>query len=286
MKSDRHPAKKHDDCPHWQNGQCRVAAALVPADCPTVAHLTACDVCTSADPPRAINRVTVSLAVSSAKHRPDIVTAILASHRTLLLSAAGAERLTAIIDGVDVGSQLWRLLSSLKIHHTPTCDCLTLAERMNALGPVGCRRERADLVAQMRTNASAYGWGAVAIAAGRAVVTGLVLHINPLDPYGSLLDEAIRRADEKPKSEIRNPKSTSFSRSAAAAITTTSSCGPPCDPSSVSRSATAASLSWAHSPRGSEKQIASAPFRGQNSKGTKRLGFPRKCSGRSTSCRT
>jgi len=39
----------------------------------------------------------------------------------------------------------------------------------------------------------------VARAAVNAVKTGLAWKINPLDPYGSLLDEAIRRAENTDK---------------------------------------------------------------------------------------
>jgi hypothetical protein len=106
-----------------------------------------------------------------------------------------AARLAAIESGDGVGSHLWRLLASLGIKHTATCSCLGLAEEMNALGPAGCRRERARLAQQMRANAKAYGWGTVATAAARALASGLAWRLDLADVYGSLLDEAIRLAE-------------------------------------------------------------------------------------------
>jgi hypothetical protein len=105
------------------------------------------------------------------------------------------DRLSAILSGTGVGSHLWRLLSSLGIEHRDDCDCLSWAERMNAWGPAGCRQQRADIVTHMRASAQNYGWGDLAKAAAKAIATGLALRINPLDVYGSLLDEAIRLAE-------------------------------------------------------------------------------------------
>jgi SAM-dependent methyltransferase len=90
------------------------------------------------------------------------------------------------------------LLSSLGIEHRDDCQCLAWAERMNAWGPAGCRQQRAAISAHMRDSARGYGWGDLTKAAAKAVTTGLALRLNPLDLYGSLLDESIRRTEAAP----------------------------------------------------------------------------------------
>lgn len=75
------------------------------------------------------------------------------------------------------------------------CNCPALLKEMNGLGPDGCRRDRERLVAALVENAKKYTWGEKFVAAVKAVVTGLAWQIDLTDPYGSLLDEAIRRAD-------------------------------------------------------------------------------------------
>jgi hypothetical protein len=69
---------------------------------------------------------------------------------------------------------------------------------MNTWGPQICGEHRSEIAANMRTNAESYGWKTLATATARAVLTGLAWRLNPLDPYGSLVDEAIRRAAAEP----------------------------------------------------------------------------------------
>lgn len=201
-------------CKHLCSDVCDIARKLLVGygiDAAPRPHVSACAFCTNrASPPQQINEVTVSLALTTAQD-PTARRGIFLAHKQHLQQTApseGGERLEAIEQGHGVGSTLWRLLASLGIQHTTTCSCLTLAEEMNRLGPDGCRRERSRLVASMRRNARVYGWGAVTVAATRAVASGLAWRLNPLDPYGSLLDEAIRRvetASEKPAIDIVLP---------------------------------------------------------------------------------
>jgi len=65
---------------------------------------------------------------------------------------------------------------------------------MNAWGVAGCREHRAEIIDHMRANAKSYGWSTVATAAAKAVLTGIAFRLSILDPYGSLVDEAIRLA--------------------------------------------------------------------------------------------
>lgn len=65
---------------------------------------------------------------------------------------------------------------------------------MEQWGVEGCIAHRAEIVEWLRTAAEERGWSAVIAAAIEAVKTGEAFTMNPLDPYGSLVDEAIRRA--------------------------------------------------------------------------------------------
>ena len=188
-------------CPHLNpKGNCAIASDL--AGQPVRPHFSACDFCSRADkatPIQSLNSVTVSIALSNLDWASERAQQILAAHGHLIAVPQGAgeeyQRLAEIESGHGVGSQIWRLLASLGVKHTATCHCLTLAERMNALGPDGCRQERPNLVAKMRANAKQYGWGTVATAATRAVLTGLAWRLDLTDLYGSILDEGIRRAE-------------------------------------------------------------------------------------------
>lgn len=188
-------------CPHLNpKGNCAIASDL--AGQPVRPHFSACDFCSRADkatPIQSLNSVTVSIALSNLDLASERAQQILAAHGHLIAVPQGAgeeyQRLAEIESGHGVGSQIWRLLASLGVKHTASCSCLTLAEQMNALGPDGCRREREHLVSRMRTNAQQYGWGTVAVAAAKAVTTGLVWSLDLTDLYGSILDEGIRRAE-------------------------------------------------------------------------------------------
>lgn len=182
-------------CPHLTGSRvCLVAAEIAARD--ATANPSACLACDSLDAPRQPNNVTVSLALAATIDDRDAAKAILRTHGHFVGARADqAKRLAAVMTGAGVGSQLWRLLESVGIQHAADCDCLAWAERMNAWGPAGCRQQRVAIAAHMRDSARSYGWGDLAQAAAKAVTTGLVLRLNPLDIYGSLLDEAIRLAE-------------------------------------------------------------------------------------------
>ena len=164
-------------------------------------HTSACEFCThQAKPPQAINEVIVSLAMGEVRTNPVASQNIMRDHGHLLRHAPqqqSGERLLAIEQGSGPGSELWRLLAELGIQHKPTCSCLSLAERMNGWGPAGCRLSRAEIVEGMRFNAAEYGWLDVARAAAKAVSTGIAWKLDLTDVYGSLVDEALRRAQAR-----------------------------------------------------------------------------------------
>lgn len=196
-------------CQHRDNEHCAIVAKLAGIDRVATVTDAACEFCTTrAKPPRARNKVTCDLAIAALRlaGRQADAEALLHNSPDIYAPAMdSAERLRSIEAGTGVGSQLWKLLSSLGIVHTATCSCLSLAEEMNRLGPNGCRRERSRLVDVMRRNAKSYGWGTVATAAARAVTTGLVWRLKLTDVYASLMDEAIRRAEAAKPIDILIP---------------------------------------------------------------------------------
>lgn len=109
-------------------------------------------------------------------------------------SKAYQEKLQGVLLGSGVGSQLWRLLEKLGIEHKATCPCLEWACRMNAWGPRGCQLARLEIIDHMRLSAKHYGWVDIGKAVGKVVSSGIVWRLSILDPYGSLLDEAINLA--------------------------------------------------------------------------------------------
>lgn len=93
-----------------------------------------------------------------------------------------------------VGTELKELLASLGVTDTAGCSCTSRAAEMDRHGPAWCRANRGTIAGWLRDEAKARSW-AERIAAGvRAVAAGVA---NPLDPYGSIVDEAVRRYDAK-----------------------------------------------------------------------------------------
>lgn len=184
------------DCEHLNGTSCQIASQL--AGVPAATNPSACKFCVGLPDACAANRVTLSMALGAVQGDEATTSRLKVEYGHLIpvyQSAADAATLAEIRTGIGPGSQLWLLLESLGIRHSPNCKCLALAKRMNAWGPSGCRLARTEIVEQMRVNAQGYGWGTVAVAAGKAVLTGMVRWIDLADVYGSLVDEAIRRAE-------------------------------------------------------------------------------------------
>jgi hypothetical protein len=89
------------------------------------------------------------------------------------------------------------ILSSLGIQPGPACDCHGRALQMDEWGIDGCRARREEIVRWLREGQTRWGWQDQFAAAVKAVTTGLAFQLNPLDPFPTLVDEAIRRADAK-----------------------------------------------------------------------------------------
>ena len=102
----------------------------------------------------------------------------------------------AVLRDVDrgPGTELHDLLESLGITDYSGCQCRKRMREMNAWGVAGCREHRAEIITWLKEAAAERGWGAKFDAA-------LALCKQPwwtaFDRYGSIVDEAIRRAEAK-----------------------------------------------------------------------------------------
>ena len=96
------------------------------------------------------------------------------------------------------------MLATLGINPAPACDCKGKANQMDAWGVEGCRERRDVIVDWMREGQGRWGWKDKLAAATKAVTSGLALKLDLLDPFPSLIDEAIRRAEARGEPE-HNP---------------------------------------------------------------------------------
>ena len=122
-----------------------------------------------------------------------------------VISDKNKKKLQSILEGDGVGSQLWKILEKIGINHNAGCGCLDWAERMNLWGPELCDKNRKQIIEHMKKSAKNYGWGDVARAIRKAIKNKLIYKLNPLDPFGSLLNEAIIIAVKKEPIDIIIP---------------------------------------------------------------------------------
>jgi hypothetical protein len=95
--------------------------------------------------------------------------------------------------GTGPGTELKAMLKGLGFS---TCGkCSETAKRMDEGGPSWCRSNRFTIVARLVEARKAAGWLEKLRATGLALSSGLAFSLDPLDPLGSLVDEAIRRAE-------------------------------------------------------------------------------------------
>ena len=99
-------------------------------------------------------------------------------------------RLADVTPAPSVGSELTLLLAELGLRYKPDCGCHAKAMAMDAWGPEGCVGTRELIIAWLEEAYETAGWLETIRAGWRGAWT-----LNPLDPFGSLLDEAMRRAE-------------------------------------------------------------------------------------------
>lgn len=189
-------------CKHRINNQCQIASEI--AREAIRARNELCQLCQIQEKPKSLNRaVILTIATHYNSHdKKRQSTRIIEEYKHFFEPSSSeqamsmpSKRLEAILQGNGVGSQLWKLLEELGVKHTPNCPCLTWAERMNKWGPEGCRQQEKAITRHMKSSAKNYGWGDIAQVISKAARSGLIFKINPVNIYGSLLNEAIRRAE-------------------------------------------------------------------------------------------
>ena len=98
------------------------------------------------------------------------------------------------------GDYLAKLIARLGFKRTSGCySCDGMIGKMNAWGVDGCRENRTAIVEHLRTAYHSTTWLERIASAATRLTTGLAFEVNPLDPFGSLLDLAIvRRPTARP----------------------------------------------------------------------------------------
>lgn len=197
------PMIPENTCPFLEGTICRIATQMV--GCDAVANPSACRYCSLIETSRQINPVTVSLALTAAGSDRSRAEKVFFAYGHLIRRVSGVKnqrRLDRVVNGSGVGSHIWKLLGSIGVEHDSSCNCLEWAEKLNSWGVAGCKLAKVEIVEHLVNARKKYGWvrsiqaaaKAAIIAAGNAV-TGKKMWLNPLDAFGSLVSEAIRRAE-------------------------------------------------------------------------------------------
>lgn len=92
------------------------------------------------------------------------------------------------------GSELKAIFKALGI--SACVACKLLAKQMNRWGVDGCRDNRDYIIEQLTKRMDELGMGERLVIAARGVATGLAFKLDLADVVGSLVDEAIRRAEQ------------------------------------------------------------------------------------------
>lgn len=99
----------------------------------------------------------------------------------------------AIVGGP--GTEIGELIVKLGVVETKDCQCRARIVQMDEWGVEGCKEKRAYIIDWLKEQQATLGWAKNAAITANAIVQGLWL--NPLNPIGSLVDLAIKRAEEK-----------------------------------------------------------------------------------------
>lgn len=94
------------------------------------------------------------------------------------------------------GTELKGILSRLGLNPKAGCSCEAIAREMDSLGPDGCALAIDRFVTTIDQNKEKWGWNVGhAISTGaKAIMSGLALKINPIDPIRSVIKLAIAKS--------------------------------------------------------------------------------------------
>lgn len=90
------------------------------------------------------------------------------------------------------GTCLARLLKEIGVEMTGDCQCFRRASAMDANGIAWCRENKTIIVGWLKEAASESNWSTVFAAGGKLLFSGWW---SPLDPFGSIVAESLRRAE-------------------------------------------------------------------------------------------
>lgn len=105
--------------------------------------------------------------------------------------------------GFGPGTEMFEMLKEIGVTERPNCSCKATALQMDRWGVAGCREEAnlQSILDQVNRNAEQWSWAEKMQIAGGAALDvknwKLAWRLNPLDLNRSLIEEAIRRAEEK-----------------------------------------------------------------------------------------
>ena len=100
-----------------------------------------------------------------------------------------------------VGTELESILEKLGLEKYEGCECRSVIAKMNRHGPKWCRTRKVWIVSKLKKAKQATGWNLQLKAAAKTFTSGLIFSIDPMDPLGSLVDESIRRYEQKVQNE-------------------------------------------------------------------------------------
>lgn len=100
--------------------------------------------------------------------------------------------LSAPADGP--GTELKAMLAEIGVEAWEGCGCESLADDMNRWGAEGCREHRQTIVSHLKRKAGELPLLDLVKTPARVLRGSWAEAISILDPWGSLVDEAIRRA--------------------------------------------------------------------------------------------
>jgi hypothetical protein len=95
------------------------------------------------------------------------------------------------------GAELSAMLAEIGVSAVEGCGCEALAAKMNLWGADGCREKRQFIARKLKQNAKKLKLAKLVATAFSSATASWVGAIKLTDPWGSLVDEAIRRAEEK-----------------------------------------------------------------------------------------
>lgn len=98
------------------------------------------------------------------------------------------------IAAVGPGTEMKALLTELSLTPVSGCDCNARAAQMNQWGTIGCRENRDEIIGWLKDQQQKASWSLTVTAACKALGC---TWFSILDPIGSIVDEAIRRAEAK-----------------------------------------------------------------------------------------